>query len=591
MQPDAKVPRPNQIWAAIHRMFFRTPKEKSTVDENETRRNSHREGEDLLVFKEDGDKDSREVKEIGKKLKNVIEKYELGSEADRNDQAKRDRNDTEPAESMNTEAARKDVGRETGRSEALKSVEASDLIHNMSSGGVIPKDASTTAPDSFFRIMLLGNHRSKMQFLESLKNGRITVAKGEVNRVLGKVLKTRHYDDVSELMRVFRHSSFRKALNPTVETYAMVIGIYGEKGMLKEAFGAFFQMQRDGFMPNLEIFNILILACANAGDVDKAYGLLERMRRVGVVPDVHSYELLIRACASKGNVDLAFQVLHLMERAGIAKDQIIYAALLEVWCAKGNLNEALGLFEEMKCHGVWPNYDIFLVLIKLCAVVQRPRIAFELFGEMKEWELTPSMRIYTILIDACGSAMWPTRAHTVFTFMKARGIMPNRECYHAMIRAWTRSQNPDRACECLFEMEQAVGLWRDSYAFTVVGECCKENQYGMVVVKLWRSMKRNAVMPIKSHVLFFISMCVEQDRMKEATDIACQAKAFHDREGGRFTAGDKISRQLALQVQTLKDHVKRDKLVVQKEASRHFVAGLHSANSLPKNSTRTVLRR
>lgn len=113
-----------------------------------------------------------------------------------------------------------------------------------------------------------------------------------------------------------------------VDTYNIVMDLYGKAGDFEKASMTFRDMVKAGVDPDVVTYNTMINICGRAGRVREAKALFKKISEKGLVPDVASYNTLISMFVRRGEKQRALHYYQRMKEAGIAPNAITFQILL-----------------------------------------------------------------------------------------------------------------------------------------------------------------------------------------------------------------------------------------------------------------------
>ncbi|KAK9271157.1 hypothetical protein L1049_026746 [Liquidambar formosana] len=155
------------------------------------------------------------------------------------------------------------------------------------------------------------NIKSYCKIVHILSRGRMF---GETREYLNELVCLRKTNgSVSvvwdELVRVYGEFSF----SPTV--FDMILKVYAEKGMTKNALYVFDNMGKCGRVPSLRSCNSLLSNLVKNGECRTACQVYDQMIRVGFVPDVFTISIMVNAYCKDGRVGRAVEFVKELENS------------------------------------------------------------------------------------------------------------------------------------------------------------------------------------------------------------------------------------------------------------------------------------
>ncbi|XP_022141804.1 pentatricopeptide repeat-containing protein At1g71490-like [Momordica charantia] len=193
---------------------------------------------------------------------------------------------------------------------------------------------------------------------------------------------------------------FDNMLDRDAVSWNSMISCYASKGMWKEAFELFDNMQSKCIEINIVTWNIIAGGCLRVGNFVGALKLLSQMRNFGAHLDYVAMIIGLGACSHIGAIRLGkeihgFTIRHCYHRLSIVQNALVtmYArckdimnayilfrlnsdksiitwnSMLSGYTHLDRVEEALFLFRELLLSGVEPNYVTIASILPLCARV------------------------------------------------------------------------------------------------------------------------------------------------------------------------------------------------------------------------------
>lgn len=113
-----------------------------------------------------------------------------------------------------------------------------------------------------------------------------------------------------------------------VDTYNIMMDLYGKAGDFEKASMTFRDMVKAGVDPDIVTYNTMMHICGRAGRVREAKALFKKISEKGLVPDVASYNTLISMFLRRGDKQKALIYYQSMKAAGVAPNAITFHILL-----------------------------------------------------------------------------------------------------------------------------------------------------------------------------------------------------------------------------------------------------------------------
>ncbi|KAJ4879509.1 putative pentatricopeptide repeat-containing protein [Raphanus sativus] len=385
-----------------------------------------------------------------------------------------------------------------------------------------------------------------------------------------------------ELVRVFK--SFR--FSPTV--FDMVLKVYAEKGLVKEALHVFDNMGGRGLgrVPSLLSCNSLLSCLVRKGESFVALRVYDQMRSLGVSPDVFTCSIVVNAYCREGEVERAMEfaeememnvvtfnslvngyavsgdlegvarVLGLMSERGVSRNVVTYTSLIKCYCKKGLMEEAEKVFEsveeadqpvygvlidgycrsgkvsdavrvhdEMLRKGVRTNETICNSLINGYCKAGRLVAAERMLMRMKEWSLKPDHYTYNTLVDGYCRAGHVDEALKLCDRMCEKEVVPTVMTYNTLLKGFSR----------VGAYHEVLNLWKTMTKRGVSGDevSCSTLLEALFklgdfdeAMKLWENVLARGLLTDTVTLNVMISGLCKMEKVNEAREILDSVKTF-----------------------------------------------------------------
>lgn len=304
--------------------------------------------------------------------------------------------------------------------------------------------------------------------------------------------KSRKLDKVHLVLREFirspRHSNLRPAevvnalmdfdstTNSSSATLFVLIKVYAECGMLRDAVEAFYLVNKYRFEPFVSSCNFLLKCLADYEELGMTWNIYNQMKEMGISPNVYTYTIMIRACCKEGKIERANGLLGEMQGNRIAPNVVTYTTLIHGLCNLGNTEAALNfLREKTKNSFLFNNYSYNALIHGFCREGELSE-AKKIFEEMQSRGLTPDVYSYTSLIDGYCKHGSMEHASDLFTEMTSKGVRPNSITCTSFLDGLCKIGKIDVACKLFMEFK-SLGYLPDkiSYSIMIDGYCKQGN--------------------------------------------------------------------------------------------------------------------
>ncbi|KAL9271501.1 putative pentatricopeptide repeat-containing protein [Drosera capensis] len=251
-----------------------------------------------------------------------------------------------------------------------------------------------------------------------------------------------------ELVRVYKEFKF----SPTV--FDMVLKVYVERGLVKDALYVFDEICRLGRVPSLRSCNGLLSGLVRKGKCDAVVGVYDQMMRIGVVPDVFMCTIMVNAYWRNDGVERAVRYVEEMDGLGFEVNVATYNSLINGYVSMGDVEGAKRVMVLMSEKGLEMNVVTYTLLIKGYCKLLKMNEAEDLMQEMKEKSIVADQHTYGALVDgycknkemdkAVGlknemlSSGCTGEAYKVCDQMISEGIKPSVVTYNTLLKGLLR---------------------------------------------------------------------------------------------------------------------------------------------------------
>ncbi|KAF3943493.1 hypothetical protein CMV_029960 [Castanea mollissima] len=145
-------------------------------------------------------------------------------------------------------------------------------------------------------------------------------------------------------------------------SWNMLISLYAQKGLLKEALVVFVQMQTQGLMPDSYGLASSLSACGSMSSIQLGYQIHGHVIKRGIL-DEFVQNSLIDMYSKCGLVNCGYKIFEMIEQ----KSVITWNSMVCGFSQNGNSEEAIRLFDQMYMNGIEMNEVTFLSVIQACS--------------------------------------------------------------------------------------------------------------------------------------------------------------------------------------------------------------------------------
>nr|XP_027127413.1 pentatricopeptide repeat-containing protein At1g73710-like [Coffea arabica] len=275
--------------------------------------------------------------------------------------------------------------------------------------------------------------------------------------------------------------------------YNVMIKAYGKARLYDKAFSLFKRMKNHGTWPDECTFNSLIQMFAGSDLVDQARDLLAEMREAGFKPSCLTFSSVIANYARIGRFSDAISVFQEMSKAGVRPNEVVYGSLINGFAEAGKFEEAVSHFHNMEASGFPANQIILTSMIKAFSKVGSAEGAKRLYEKMKNMEGGPDIVASNSMLNLYAELGMVSEAKLMFDHLKEKG-WADGVTFATMMYVYKNMGMLDEAIAVAEEMK-ASGLLRDCVAFNKVMACYATNGQLVACGQLLHEMGEQKLLP------------------------------------------------------------------------------------------------
>ncbi|KAG8092055.1 hypothetical protein GUJ93_ZPchr0012g21970 [Zizania palustris] len=194
---------------------------------------------------------------------------------------------------------------------------------------------------------------------------------------------------------------------------------YIETDCVKEAFGIYVELQRQGVKPNGFTFSSMIKGCAMQAQLEQGVQLHAQAIKTSFIRDSFVGSTLVDMYGKCGLISLSNQLFNEMEY----QTDIAWSAVINVFAHHGHGREAIEAFDRMIDSGIRPNHITFVSLLTACSHSGLVDKGLKYFYSMKDAHgIEPKEEHYSCIIDMYGRA---GRLAEAEKFISEMSVNPN----------------------------------------------------------------------------------------------------------------------------------------------------------------------
>lgn len=243
------------------------------------------------------------------------------------------------------------------------------------------------------------------------------------------------------------HGVFNEMAERDVISWTTLIGGYGARGYVEEAFDLFTQLQKEGFKPDRVTYLAILSVCVNSEVLERVKKIQDDINHSQYRTDVHVGNALVTAFARCGSVADAYQVFNKL----VKRDSNSCNAMIGAYAGNGHVEKAFEVFKQMQREGLEPNRITFLSILNACAspaVLERGRL---LYAQAKKSRFLFDVSVGNAFINMFAKCGCVEDARQVFDQMVKRDVIS----WTSMIKGYAESGFSEQAFGFFQEMQRA----------------------------------------------------------------------------------------------------------------------------------------
>ncbi|XP_057833238.2 pentatricopeptide repeat-containing protein At3g24000, mitochondrial [Cryptomeria japonica] len=278
-----------------------------------------------------------------------------------------------------------------------------------------------------------------------------------MNTVIGMYSKCGRLHDACEL--------FDKMPQRDVVSWAAIIAVFTENGLLWKASQFLKQMQLVGVESKSAIYASILAGCAKVGSLGQGMEIHHNITESGFLSDILVENTLINMYAKCGDIQKAQKVFENMPQRNV----VSWNTMIVGYAQHGLSDKSLEMFKQMHLEDVNPNSATFASILTECAKMETLEQGVEIHKKIIESGFLPDVIVVTALISMyakCGSMQ---KAEELFKEMPQHNVVS----FNAMIVGYDQNGLVDKSFE-LFRQMQAAGVKPNSATFASVLPACAQ---------------------------------------------------------------------------------------------------------------------
>ncbi|XP_068643366.1 pentatricopeptide repeat-containing protein At5g39980, chloroplastic [Aristolochia californica] len=271
-------------------------------------------------------------------------------------------------------------------------------------------------------------------------------------------------DMVKEADRLF-WGMRKMGIDPNVVSYNTMLRVYGEAELFGEAIHLFRLMQRKDVPQNVVTYNTMIKIYGKSLEHEKATNLVQEMQKNGVNPDTITYSTIISIWCKAGKLDRAAILFQKLRSSGVEIDHVLYQTMIVAYERAGLVGHAKRLLSELKRpDGTLPRTAAVTVLARAGRIEEATWVFRQAVdaGEMKD------ISVFTCMIELFSRNKKHGNVVEVFEKMRYAGYFPDSETIALVVNAYGKLQQFDKAEAVYSEMQQEGCVFTDRVHFQML---------------------------------------------------------------------------------------------------------------------------
>lgn len=274
-------------------------------------------------------------------------------------------------------------------------------------------------------------------------------------------------------LKIFKLLRKQHWYDPKCQTYKKLLTMLGKCKKPEQASSLFQVMLSEGLNPTVDVYTSLVGVYGSSGLFEKAFSTIDEMKSVSdCKPDVYTYTILINCCCKLHRFDLIGRVLNEMSYLGIECSTVTYNSIIDGYGKAGMFrlmeNTLSDMLETDRCLPDSFTMNSFIGACGNCGKIKEMENWFEEFQHMGT---KPDMTTFNILIKSYGKAGMYDKMVLVMKFMKKRFFSPTIVTLNIIIESYGKSGNIEKM-EYFFQLMKSEGMKPNSVTY-----CSLVNSY------------------------------------------------------------------------------------------------------------------
>ncbi|XP_027157831.1 pentatricopeptide repeat-containing protein At3g53170-like [Coffea eugenioides] len=279
---------------------------------------------------------------------------------------------------------------------------------------------------------------SALKIFSLLRKQRWYIPKGQTYTkllvMLGKCKQPNHAGLLFEIME-------SDGLQPTIDVYTALVGVYGFSGLLDKAFHTVDEMKSvSDCKPDVYTYSILIKCCAKLRRFDMIGIILAEMSYLGIECNATIYNTVIDGYGKAGLFEQMEHALSDMIESGTCLPDIYtFNSVIGAFGNFGQIDKVESWFDQFQLMGIKPDIMTFNILVRSYGKASMYEKMGSVLDFMKKRFYSPTIVTFNIVIETYGKAGNVEKMEEYFLKMKHQGMKPNSITYCSLVSAYSKS--------------------------------------------------------------------------------------------------------------------------------------------------------
>ncbi|CAI2173461.1 5984_t:CDS:1 [Funneliformis geosporum] len=244
-------------------------------------------------------------------------------------------------------------------------------------------------------------------------------------------------------------------LNLSLNTYGLMIVMYGKWGEYDKAENIFVEICQKNISYDVYTYNKFIYIYANIGNLQRVYQLLQDMKSKSIHPNLSTYNIIILAYVRNKNITGALSLLYEIEEKGLQPDVVTFNTIINGLLQLNDFKSAERCFEKMSSMRVRPNARTFNTLMSSYSKMGDYQYVEKLYNKMIEMNIQPSPDSYFTLMSAYVHSGKKHQVLEIMNQLKTRNWKSLR-VYNMLIHLYIRLDDFSMAREIFCQISESA---------------------------------------------------------------------------------------------------------------------------------------